>query len=277
MHGILDHGAAWDSVAGSLAARGYQVVAPDLRGHGRSAHISTTASYNFMDFVADLDAIASRLASPFTLVGHSMGAAIAAAYTAVRPAQVRSLILIELPTLGGRSIDGLRVHLDALSDWAPHAVFPNATVALQAIRHANPRMTSDQARVMAARLTEPCLGGVRWRWDARLRTLARIAYSSTSGLTEGRFIEMLRSNGPPTTLIYGSNSELLPRSDVDSFVQAANGVRAIWLDGGHNLHHDAADVLARIIHEHAWGSAGERVSAPREVYPLEAETITGFP
>jgi hypothetical protein len=58
VHGILDHGAAWDAVARSLAARGYRVVAPDLRGHGRSAHLATGASYHLIDFVADLDALA---------------------------------------------------------------------------------------------------------------------------------------------------------------------------------------------------------------------------
>ncbi|NMF86770.1 alpha/beta fold hydrolase, partial [Nodosilinea sp. P-1105] len=35
LHGILEHGAAWDGVAYGLAQQGYHVVAPDLRGHGR--------------------------------------------------------------------------------------------------------------------------------------------------------------------------------------------------------------------------------------------------
>jgi pimeloyl-ACP methyl ester carboxylesterase/NAD(P)-dependent dehydrogenase (short-subunit alcohol dehydrogenase family)/acyl carrier protein len=265
MHGILDHGAAWDAVARPLAARGYRVVAPDLRGHGRSAHISTAASYNFMDFLADLVAIGSRFASPFTLVGHSMGAAIAAAYTAVHPARVQSLILIEPPlppSEDGRPIDRLRVHLDALSDWAPHTVFPNEIAAAQAVRRANPRVTSDQARVMAARLTEPYLGGVRWCWDARLRTRAGIGYSGTGGFAGGSYVEMLRSIGSPMTLVYGNSSELLRRSDVDGFVRVANGAHTIWLDGGHNLHHDAPDALARIIDEHAWVLPREHISMP---------------
>jgi pimeloyl-ACP methyl ester carboxylesterase/NAD(P)-dependent dehydrogenase (short-subunit alcohol dehydrogenase family)/acyl carrier protein len=254
VHGILDHGAAWDAVARPLAAGGYRVVAPDLRGHGRSAHISPAASYNFMDFLADLAAIGSRFASPFTLVGHSMGAAMAAAYAATHPERVQSLILIEPPLLSsenGRSIDRLRVHLDALSNWAPHIVFSNEAAAEQALCRSNPRLTSEQARVMAARVTEPCPGGVRWCWDARLRTRAGIGYSGTDCFAGASFVEMLRSIGAPMTLVYGNSSDLLRRSDVGDFLQGANGARTIRLDGGHNLHYDVPDALARIIEEHA--------------------------
>jgi pimeloyl-ACP methyl ester carboxylesterase len=272
VHGILDHGAAWGVVAQQLAARGYRVMAPDLRGHGRSAHASPAASYNFLDLLADLDAIGSKLAAPFTLVGHSLGAAIAAAYTAVRPDRVRSLILVEPPlppSEDRRPINGLRVHLDALSDCTPHPVFPNDTAASEAIRRAHPRITSEQAQVMAARLTETCRGGVRWRWDARLRTRAGVGYSGTGGIARGSFVEMIRSISAPMTLIYGNSSELLRRSDVDGFVEAASGARAIWLDGGHNLHHDAADAVALVIDEHAFG-------LPREesVSPVVANDVT---
>jgi acyl transferase domain-containing protein/pimeloyl-ACP methyl ester carboxylesterase len=255
MHGFLDHGAAWDAVARPLAARGYRVVAPDLRGHGRSAHISPSASYNFMDFLADLVAIGSRFASPFTLVGHSMGAAMAAAYAAAYPERVQSLILIEPPlpaSESGSSIDRLRVHLDALSNRAPHIIFPNEVAAAQALRRSNPRLTPYQARVMAARLTVPYPGGVRWCWDARLRTRAGIGYSGSGGFAGGSYAEMLQGINSPMTLVYGNNSESLRKSDVDRFVQVANGARTIWLDGGHNLHHDAPDALASIIDQHGW-------------------------
>ena len=53
------------------------------------------------------------------------------------------------------------------------------------------------------------------------------------------------------TLVYGNRSEVMRPSDVDGFMQLANGARPIWLDGGHNLHYDAPDALARIIDEHA--------------------------
>jgi pimeloyl-ACP methyl ester carboxylesterase len=87
-----------------------------------------------------------------------------------------------------------------------------------------------------------------------------------SGFTGRGYVEILRNITSPMTLVYGNSSELLRRSDVDRFVKVANGARTIWLDGGHNLHHDAPDALARIIDEHA-GSA-EHISLPaRELMP----------
>jgi acyl transferase domain-containing protein/pimeloyl-ACP methyl ester carboxylesterase len=252
VHGVLDHAGAWDAVAASLAARGYRVVAPDLRGHGRSAHLGAGASYHFIDFVADLDALASRFASPCMLVGHSMGAAVATAWAAARPSRVRALVLIEPPFPAQPDVgvsDGLRVHLDAVSESAPHPVFAIEDAAVQALQRAHPRMRAEVARAMVGRLTEECSGGIRWRWDARLRTRAGIGYSGAGSIGTATYLAMLRGLSSPLTLVYGENSEMLRRSDVDAVMRAAPEARAIWLDGGHNLHHDAADALADVIDE----------------------------
>ena len=195
VHGILDHGAAWDAVACSLAARGYRVVAPDLRGHGQSAHLAAGASYHFIDFVADLDGIVSRFPSPCVLVGHSMGGAIAAAFAAARPSQVRALVLIEPPLPAEVDVqvsDGLRTHLDALSKCAPHPIFATEEAAVRALRQAYPPMTAEMARATVQRLTERCSGGVRWRWDARLRTRAGIAYGGPGSVGRADYLEMFR-------------------------------------------------------------------------------------
>ena len=96
LHGILEQGAAWQEVAIRLAERGYWVVAPDLRGHGRSDHIREGSSYNLMDFLGDIDAIAKHLTDrSFTLIGHSLGSVIAAMFASIRPQWVKHLSLVE--------------------------------------------------------------------------------------------------------------------------------------------------------------------------------------
>lgn len=250
VHGILDHGAAWDAVARSLAARGYRVVAPDLRGHGRSTHLATSASYHLMDFVADIDALSSRFQSPHMLVGHSMGAAVATAYAAARPSRITTLVLIEPPVPARSDVrvsDGLRVHLDALSDWAPHPVFASEDTAMQVLQRAYPRMNVEVARAMVGRITEKCDGGVRWRWDARLRSRAGIGYGGASSIGTDTYLEMFQGITLPLTLVYANGSDMLRRSDIETLKRAAPEARAIWLDGGHNLHHDATDKLADVI------------------------------
>ncbi|HEY3256393.1 MAG TPA: alpha/beta hydrolase, partial [Polyangiaceae bacterium] len=252
VHGILEHGGAWDAVARSLAERGYRVVAPDLRGHGRSSHVAAGSAYHLIDFVADLDAVGSRLTSPITLVGHSLGAALSVAYAAARPEQVASLILIEPPTLGrdesSSPVERLRNQLDSFARPVPHPVFSSLEVALQVFRHANPQLEPELAAVMVARLTEPCEAGLRWRWDARLRTRARIGFDSGGSLTGARYVELMRSLQLPVKLVYATESQVLRRTDVDEFVRATKQSE-LWLKGSHNLHYDAPEIIADIVAE----------------------------
>jgi alpha-beta hydrolase superfamily lysophospholipase len=77
-HGIGEHSENYAKAAESLNDLGWNVIAWDLRGHGRSdgkrGHVD-----RFTDFADDLSAFlshlhrASLLTKPFALIGHSMG------------------------------------------------------------------------------------------------------------------------------------------------------------------------------------------------------------
>src|SRR5260370_27424766 len=83
-----------------LAALGYCVIAPDLRGHGLTAHAGRSESYHPVDFVADVDALIQNLGrEKITLVGHSLGAVVAGLFAAVRNAPLEALVLVELPRI----------------------------------------------------------------------------------------------------------------------------------------------------------------------------------
>src|SRR5690606_33334504 len=74
----------------------YRVIAPDLRGHGRS-EVMPSGAYSPADYVADIEALilASYRGQKFVLVGHSMGAQIAARLAAKRPDLVRAVVSID--------------------------------------------------------------------------------------------------------------------------------------------------------------------------------------
>ena len=92
MHGITDSGSCWSRLARDLEA-GHDVLMPDARGHGGSAH---PGSYSFSEHVGDLVGMLewSDLA-PVVLVGHSMSGPHTAAVTAARPDLVRALVLVD--------------------------------------------------------------------------------------------------------------------------------------------------------------------------------------
>ena len=70
IHGLSSSAATWSWIAPELAAAGYRVLAPDLRGHGRSPR----GSYSVAGWVDDL--LESVPANPELAIGHSLGGVI---------------------------------------------------------------------------------------------------------------------------------------------------------------------------------------------------------
>ncbi|WP_018297352.1 alpha/beta fold hydrolase [Corynebacterium lubricantis] len=92
VHGVGDNAAGWSDLIASLRDD-YRVVALDLRGHGHSPRFSESDLADpFPVLVADLIAVLAA-EGPALVVGHSMGAAVAAEATNLRPELVRSLVL----------------------------------------------------------------------------------------------------------------------------------------------------------------------------------------
>jgi lipase len=92
LHGLTGHGKRWESLAvGELPQA--RVIAPDLRGHGRSP---AAPPWNFESHVADLRALlAAEGAGPAVVVGHSFGGAIALHLAHRHPELVRGLVLLD--------------------------------------------------------------------------------------------------------------------------------------------------------------------------------------
>lgn len=77
LHGAGMHANYWDALVPALASR-YRLIAPDLRGHGKSDWADPPA-YLIEDFNADLNALLAHLrVERAAVVGHSMGGRIAA-------------------------------------------------------------------------------------------------------------------------------------------------------------------------------------------------------
>jgi pimeloyl-ACP methyl ester carboxylesterase len=105
---VFVHGLGTDSLASfyftlaaPVAAAGCEVVAYDLRGHGRSERPAT--GYRLSDFVGDLAGLldALELAAPVHLVGNSFGGTIAFSFAAQHPERVASVVLIESEPASG--------------------------------------------------------------------------------------------------------------------------------------------------------------------------------
>jgi lipase len=96
VHGITASHRAWALVAAELARTpGVLVLAPDLRGRGRSADLP--GPYGMVQHAADLLAVLDELApgAPAVVAGHSMGGFVAVMLAATRPDRVGGLVLVD--------------------------------------------------------------------------------------------------------------------------------------------------------------------------------------
>ncbi len=90
VHGMGEHGARYERLAGELCARGFAVYAADCRGHGKTAdspeelgHFADAGGWEKV--IGDVHALSARIAAshsgrPRLLLGHSMGSFIALDY-----------------------------------------------------------------------------------------------------------------------------------------------------------------------------------------------------
>ncbi|NEQ68582.1 MAG: alpha/beta fold hydrolase, partial [Symploca sp. SIO2D2] len=252
IHGILEQGLAWQEVALPLAAQGYRVVAPDLFGHGRSSHLELVTSYNSLTFLAQIERVIQKLPDqPLLLVGHSMGAMLAAAIAKVRPEKIKELILVELPLPAEESkkeslVNQLTTCLDYLNSTPQHPIFPDVATAASRLRQAIPSLSEEFSYILAERITQPSQGGVRWSWDAIIRTRSILGLNNLPG-GRAQYLEMLKSIQVPTTLVYGDSSKLNRPEDLQQQKMTMTQAKRVFLSGGHNLHIDAAAALASLI------------------------------
>ncbi|MHA6264068.1 alpha/beta fold hydrolase [Arenibacterium sp. CAU 1754] len=126
VHGLTTPSFVWRGLARGMAALGYRVLIYDLYGRGFSDRPGGPQDKAF--FVRQLDELLrdQEVCDDFTLIGYSMGGAIATCFTAAHPVRVRQLVLL--------APAGLRMNLDQmtrflcksgwLGDWLMLLLFP---------------------------------------------------------------------------------------------------------------------------------------------------------
>ena len=107
LHGFPELAYSWRKIMPVLGAAGYHVVAPDLRGYGRTTgwdnrYDGDLASFRMLNAVRDALGLVFALGhrSVTAVVGHDFGSPVAAWCALVRPDVFRSVALMSAPFAG---------------------------------------------------------------------------------------------------------------------------------------------------------------------------------
>jgi pimeloyl-ACP methyl ester carboxylesterase len=97
LHGFPDSGRLWRHQVTALAAAGFQVIVPDLRGYGRSDKPAEVEAYSLPLLAGDVMAVlADAGVERAHVVGHDWGAALAWAIASLVPGTVDHLAVLSV-------------------------------------------------------------------------------------------------------------------------------------------------------------------------------------
>ena len=246
LHGWLDNAGSFARLAPRLATR-YRVIALDLPGHGYSDHLAAGASYHYLDYVQAVLAAADALRlDRYSLLGHSLGAGIAALVAAAAPGRIERLLLIEgLGPLGDDGSRTLQRFRDALAprgdNGKPLRIFRDVAQAVAA-RSLASGLPAELARPIVERGLVATDGGWRWRSDPRLTRPSAVR------MAEPQVHALLRGIAAPTALLLAQPAtSYLPTAMMQARAACVANIRVSHLAGGHHLHLEhPADVAAWI-------------------------------
>ena len=97
-HGFPESWYSWRHQFAALAAAGFHVVAPDMRGYGKSDRPQPIDQYTLLHLVGDLVGLADVLeARAAVIVGHDWGATVAWHAALLRPDRFRAVAALSVP------------------------------------------------------------------------------------------------------------------------------------------------------------------------------------
>ena len=243
MHGLTGNAHCFDHVAPQFA-RTHHVLTLDFRGHGDSEW-HRDGEYDFRRQVSDTTALLEALnVSKVSLIGSSLGGAVAMVLAAIKPDLVVRVVLNDIgPEINLPEPDKAAEALNLLEQQ-----FPDATEALEYYRRCYPpaRLLPDTIAIEFVRnsLRVTDRGFMRWKADPRVQAVAPT--SSTSGSSPGMW-PLFDAIKAPILVIRGAESEALLASTVAKMVSRRSGISTVEVPGvGHTPWLSEREALAAL-------------------------------
>jgi pimeloyl-ACP methyl ester carboxylesterase len=275
LHGWMDNAASFHILAPALVNHfpSSELVALDFPGHGLSSHKSldgppavlAEAVYYIAEAVEQLQW--NHESTPFTLIGHSMGASVSSLYAAAFPEQVEKLILLEGAGPLARNPRDVAKHVRAHVNRRQTAnqvvkvprIYPDLSTAVktrcQTAKNfpGNQWLSTAAAEQMVLRGSRPVASsnsdgssgtGLQFRHDPRLQwpSLQFFSYEQTEAVYQD--IQC------PTAMVMAESGWPFGDAELERMLSLLKPAMVTKLPGSHHFHADpetADSVTAKVL------------------------------
>lgn len=226
IHGLTTPSAVWRGVAQGLSWMGYRVLIYDLFGRGYSDRPKGPQDVAFFQRQLN-DLLESQdIRDDITVIGYSMGGAIATCFAAAQPGRVRQLILLAPAGMFSVRTRLLKyIHIPLLGDWLMLAFYPRRHLAETEAERGLPSSVPDILDIQQNEL--------------RFQGFTPAVLASLRGLlskpleTEHRTIHRA---GVPVLAIWGQYDQVIPLKSLGKLAEWSRNARQEVVPGaGHGL------------------------------------------
>lgn len=266
LHGWLDNAASFVPLAPRLDR--LDRVALDLPGHGHSGHRHSSTRYHFIDYLFNVDAALDSLGwDDCHFVGHSLGAAISAVYSAGAPERVRSITLLD-------SMGPISVTAEGTADRLRRSLVKNrrgvskvrrfdSIDEMVAARRRVSDLSESSARLICERAARKAGDQFEWRSDPALNWVSSLVMTDDQAMDLVRHIE-----SPVLSFTATEDSPWSSSAKLEARRQAMAHGRHLSVQGHHHFHMDdpgrIAETIQAFIIEHDHNRHADKDTAPDE-------------
>jgi pimeloyl-ACP methyl ester carboxylesterase len=241
IHGLTTPSFVWRGMTKALALMGFRVLTYDLYGRGFSDRPKGKQNAEF--FQSQLRELLAHenVTGEITLIGYSMGGAIATCYAAAHPNKVRQLVLLAPAGMGvvAGKMGNFIAQTPYIGDWLMLALYPR--LLRKGIKAERGLSTS-----------VPDIGMLQETELDYKRFLPSVLASIRGFLPQVLKHEhqTLHAQGVPVLAIWGENDRVIPLAAVGTLAEWSRDARQDVLKGaGHGLTYTHTDQILEIFQD----------------------------